>query len=247
MLKWLASIGKYLLLLKNVFSRPEKFSIYYKQTVREMENHGISSIGIITIISMFVGAAITIQTNFNIENPWLPRYIIGVTVRDSLLLEFSSTMVGLVIAGKSGSSIASELGMMRVTEQIDALEVMGIKSAAFLVLPKLIAMVIFLPILCALSVAMGLLGGYFVSLTSDSIPVTDYVYGIQYVFYPYYLTYAMVKAAFYGFIITTIAAYYGYFVEGGAVQVGRSSTRAVVMSSIFILFANLVLTNIILH
>jgi phospholipid/cholesterol/gamma-HCH transport system permease protein len=156
-------------------------------------------------------------------------------------------MVGLVIAGKSGSSIASELGMMRVTEQIDALEVMGINSAAFLVLPKLIAMVVFLPILCALSVAMGLIGGYLVCLTGDNIPVADYIYGIQYVFYPYYLTYAMVKAAFYGFIITTIAAYYGYFVEGGALQVGRSSTRAVVISSIFILFANLVLTNIILH
>lgn len=247
MFKWLASIGKYLLLLKSVFSRPEKFSIYYKQMIREMEDHGIGSIGIITIISLFVGAAITIQTNFNIENPWLPRYIVGVTVRDSLLLEFSSTMVGLVIAGKSGSSIASELGMMRVTEQIDALEVMGINSAAFLVLPKLFAMVIFLPILCALSVAMGLVGGYLVCLTGDNIPVADYIYGIQYVFYPYYLTYAMVKAAFYGFIITTIAAYYGYFVEGGALQVGRSSTRAVVMSSIFILFANLVLTNIILH
>jgi phospholipid/cholesterol/gamma-HCH transport system permease protein len=247
MLKWLASIGKYLLLLKSLFSRPEKLSIYYKQTIREMEHHGIGSIGIITIISLFVGAAITIQTNFNIENPWLPRYIVGVTVRDSLLLEFSSTMVGLVIAGKSGSSIASELGMMRVTEQIDALEVMGINSVAFLVLPKLIAMVIFLPILCALSVTMGLIGGYLVCLTGNNIPVADYIYGIQYVFYPYYLTYAMVKAAFYGFIITTIAAYYGYFVEGGALQVGRSSTRAVVMSSIFILFANLVLTNIILH
>jgi phospholipid/cholesterol/gamma-HCH transport system permease protein len=247
MSKILSSVGKYLLLLKSLFSRPEKHSIYYKQTIREMEMHGLGSIGIIAIISLFVGAAITIQTNFNIENPWLPRYIVGVTVRDSLLLEFSSTMVGLVIAGKSGSSIASEIGMMRVTEQIDALEVMGINSAAFLILPKLVAMVIFLPILCALSVAVGLLGGYLVCLTGDNIPVADYIYGIQYVFYPYYLSYAMVKAAFYGFIITTIAGYFGYFVEGGAVQVGRSSTRAVVMSSIFILFANLVLTNIILH
>lgn len=247
MSKTLSSIGNYLLLLKKVFSRPEKLSIYYRQTIREMEIHGLGSIGIISIISLFVGAAITIQTNFNIENPWLPRYIVGVTVRDSLLLEFSSTMVGLVIAGKSGSSIASEIGMMRVTEQIDALEVMGINSAAFLILPKLVAMVIFLPVLCALSVAVGLIGGYLVCLTGNNIPVADYIYGIQYVFYPYYLSYAMVKAAFYGFIITTIAGYFGYHVEGGAVQVGRSSTRAVVMSSIFILFANLVLTNIILH
>jgi len=233
--KWFANIGRYFLMLKSVFSKPERISIYYRQTIREIESHGIGSIGIVAVISVFVGAAITIQTDFNIENPWLPRYIIGVTVRDSLLLEFSSTMVGLVIAGKSGSSIASEIGMMRVTEQIDALEVMGINAAAFLVLPKLIALVIFLPILCALSVAVGLLGGYLVCLIGDVIPVSDYIYGIQYVFYPYYLAYAMFKAACYGFLITTIASYFGYHVEGGAVQVGRSSTRAVVISSILIL------------
>jgi phospholipid/cholesterol/gamma-HCH transport system permease protein len=247
MLRALESIGKYLILLKRTIARPEKISIYYRQMIREMDTHGIGSIGIIAIISLFVGAAITIQTNFNIENPWLPRYIIGVTVRDSLLLEFSSTMVGLVIAGKSGSSIASEIGMMRVTEQIDALEVMGINSASFLILPKLIAMVIFIPILCAISVAVGLLGGYLVCLIGDVIPVADYIYGIQYVFYPYYLTYAMVKTAFYAFIIATVAGYFGYHVEGGAVQVGKSSTRAVVISSVLILLANLILTNIILH
>lgn len=247
MLKALSNIGKYLLMLKAVFSRPEKFSIYYRQTIREMEDHGLGSIGIIGLISVFVGAAITIQTNFNIENPLLPRYIIGVTVRDSLLLEFSSTMVGLVIAGKSGSSIATHIGMMRVTEQIDALEVMGINAAAYLMQPKLIAMVIFLPILCALSVASGLLGGYLVCLIGDVVPVSDYVYGIQYVFYPYYLAYAMVKSAFYAFIITTVAGYYGYHVRGGALEVGRSSTRAFVLSCVLILMANLVITNIILH
>lgn len=234
-------------MLKAAFSKPEKFSIYYKQTIREMEMHGMGSIGLIVIISLFVGAAITIQTNFNIENPWLPRYIVGVTVRDSLLLEFSSTMVGLLIAGKSGSSIASEIGMMRVTEQIDALEVMGINSVAFLIMPKIIAMVLFLPILCAISVAFGLFGGYLVCLVGNAIPVSDYIYGIQYVFYPYYLAYAMVKTAFYAFIIATVAGYFGYYVQGGAVQVGRSSTKAVVLSSILILLANLILTNIILH
>lgn len=247
MVNAIGHIGRYFILLRSIFSRPEKASIYYRQTIREMENHGIGSIGIIAIISLFVGAAITIQTNFNIENPWLPRYIIGVTVRDSLLLEFSSTMVGLVIAGKSGSSIASEIGMMRVTEQIDALEVMGINSATFLILPKLIAMVIFLPILCALSVAVGLVGGYVICVVGDVIPVADYIYGIQYVFYPYYLAYAMVKTAFYAFIIATIAGYFGYYVKGGAIQVGRSSTRAVVISSILLLLANLIITNLILH
>ncbi|MCF8227098.1 MAG: ABC transporter permease [Bacteroidales bacterium] len=247
MLKALANIGKYIVLLKNIFSRPEKASIYYRQTLRELENHGIGSIWIIVVISVFVGAAITIQTNFNIENPWLPRYIVGVTVRDSLLLEFSSTMVGLMIAGKSGSSIASEIGMMRVTEQIDALEVMGINPAAFLILPKIIAMVLFMPVLCAVSVAVGLLGGYLVCLIGDVIPVSDYIYGIQYIFYPYYLSYAMFKAAVYGFIIATVAGFYGYHVQGGAIQVGKASTRAVVISSVMILFTNLVITNIILH
>ncbi|MCF8346340.1 MAG: ABC transporter permease [Bacteroidales bacterium] len=247
LIKALTNIGKYMLLMKSVFSKPEKLTVYYKQAIREIESHGLGSIGIIAIISLFVGAAITIQTNFNIENPWLPRYIVGVTVRDSLLLEFSSTMVGLVIAGKSGSSIASEIGMMRVTEQIDALEVMGVNPAAFLILPKLIAMVLFLPLLCAISVTIGLLGGYLICLTSDVVPISDYIYGIQYVFYPYYLTYAMVKTAFYAFIIASVAGYFGYHVKGGAVQVGKSSTRAVVLSSILILLADLVLTKLILH
>lgn len=247
MIRILEHIGNYFILLKSVFSKPEKLTIYYKQTLREIEAHGIGSIAIIVIISLFVGAAITIQTNFNIENPLLPRYLVGVTVRDSLLLEFSSTMVGLMIAGKSGSSIASEIGMMRVTEQIDALEVMGINAAGYLILPKLITLVVFLPILCIISVAVGLLGGYMVALLGSDIPVSDYILGIQYVFYPYYLSYAMVKTAFYAFIITTVASYLGYYVKGGAVEVGKSSTRAVVTSSILILLADLILTNIILH
>jgi phospholipid/cholesterol/gamma-HCH transport system permease protein len=246
MIRVLANIGRYILLLKNVFSKPEKHSIYYRQTLREIENHGIGSIGIIMIISVFVGAAITIQTNYNIENPWLPRYLIGVTVRDSLLLEFSSTMVGLILAGKSGSSIASEIGMMRISEQIDAIDIMGINAPSFLLLPKLVATVLFFPILCVISVAVGLLGGYLICLTGNVIPTADYIYGIQYVFYPHYLSYAMIKTAFYAFIIVTIAGYYGYHVEGGAVQVSRASTRAVVLSSIMILLANLVLTNLIL-
>lgn len=247
MLKALSNIGRYMIMLRAVFSRPEKFSIYYRQTIREMEDHGLGSIGIIGLVSVFVGAAITIQTNFNIENPLLPRYIIGVTVRDSLLLEFSSTMVGLVIAGKSGSSIASQIGMMRVTEQIDALEVMGINAAAYLMQPKLIAMVIFLPLLCVFSVALGLLGGYLVCVIGNVIPVSDYIYGIQYVFYPYYLAYAMTKSAFYAFIIATVAGYFGWHVKGGALEVGRSSTQAFVLSCVLILLANLILTNIILH
>jgi hypothetical protein len=157
----LTQIGSYFLLMIRTISRPEKFSILYRQTMREIQKTGINSFSIVVIISLFVGAVITIQTNFNIENPLLPRYLVGVTVRDSLLLEFSSTMVALILAGKVGSSIASELGMMRITEQIDALEVMGVNSASYLILPKVIASVLFFPILCLLSIIVGLAGGYF--------------------------------------------------------------------------------------
>jgi phospholipid/cholesterol/gamma-HCH transport system permease protein len=243
----LEQIGKYFLLMKRAFSRPEKYSILYRQTMREIEKTGINSFSIVVIISIFVGAVITIQTNFNIENPLLPRYLIGVTVRDSLLLEFSSTMVALILAGKVGSSIASELGMMRVTEQIDALEVMGINSASYLILPKLIATVLFFPILCLLSVIVGLAGGYLSCVLGDVIPPSEFIEGIQYAFRPNYISYALTKTAFYAFIITSVSSYFGYFVVGGAVEVGKSSTRAVVQSSILILMANLILTRTILQ
>jgi len=246
-MKLLAQIGKYFLLMKRAFSRPEKFSILYRQTMREIEKTGINSFSIVVIISIFVGAVITIQTNFNIENPLLPKYLIGVTVRDSLLLEFSSTMVALILAGKVGSSIASELGMMRVTEQIDALEVMGINSASYLILPKVIAAVLFFPILCLLSVIVGLAGGYLSCVLGDVIAPMEFIEGIQYSFRPNYISYALTKTAFYAFIITSVSSYFGYFVVGGAVEVGKSSTRAVVQSSILILMANLILTRTILQ
>ena len=198
------------------------------------------------IISLFVGAVITIQTNFNIENPLLPRYLVGVTVRDSLLLEFSSTMVALILAGKVGSNIASEIGTMRVSEQIDALEIMGVNSASYLIFPKIIAAMFFFPILSLLSMFVGIFGGYLVCVLTEILSPADYVYGIQYAFYPYYISYAVTKTVFYAFIIVTISAYQGYYAEGGALEVGRSSTRAVVYSSILILLANLVLTKLIL-
>jgi phospholipid/cholesterol/gamma-HCH transport system permease protein len=199
------------------------------------------------IISLFVGAVITIQSNFNIENPLLPRYLVGVTVRDSLLLEFSSTMVALILAGKVGSSVSSELGMMRITEQIDALEVMGINSVSYLIMPKIIASVLFFPILCLLSIIMGLFGGYVACAVANVLPPSDYIYGIQYAFYPYYIGYSLTKMVFYAIIITSISSFYGYYVKGGAVEVGKSSTKAVVQSSILILLANLILTKTILQ
>lgn len=240
-------IGIYLLLMKRTFTRPEKFSVLYGQTMREIEKIGVNSFTIVVVISLFVGAVITIQTNYNIENPLLPRYLVGVTVRDSLLLEFSSTMVALLLAGKVGSSIASELGMMRVTEQIDALEVMGVNSASLLILPKIIAAVFSFPILCLLSMIVGLFGGYLSCVLANVVPPSEYIYGIQYVFYPHYITYALTKTAFYALIITSVSSFLGFYVEGGAVEVGKSSTRAVVQSCVLILLANLVLTRTILQ
>jgi len=247
MIKAIGNIGKYLILLKKAFGRPERYSVYYSQTIREIEKHGIGSILIVVIVSLFVGAAITIQTNYNIQNPLLPAYLVGVAVRDSLLLEFSSTMIGLVLAGKIGSSIVSEIGMMKVTEQIDALEVMGINAPGYLLLPKIIATVLFTPLLCVLSVGIGILGGYFVCLIGDVVSVSDFISGIQYEFFPHYLPYAMIKTAFYAFIIASVSGYFGFNVKGGAVEVGRSSTKAVVLNCILILLADLTLTNIILQ
>ncbi len=238
--------GNYFILMAKVFSVPEKFKIYYKQLLREIENIGINSFGIVVLISFFVGTVITIQTNYNLENPFLPRYLIGVTVRDSLLLEFSSTMVALILAGKVGSSIASEIGTMRITEQIDALEIMGVNSASFLILPKLIAAIFFFPILSLLSMFVGIFGGYLLCIFTDVVSPADYIYGIQYSFYPHYVSYAVTKTVFYAFIIVSLSAFQGYFAKGGSLEVGRSSTKAVVYSSIAVLLANLILTKLLL-
>jgi len=245
-MKLLIHIGTYFILMRRTFGQPEKHSILYRQVMREIEKVGINSFGIVVVISLFVGAVITIQVNFNIENPLLPVYLVGLTVRDSLLLEFSSTMMALILAGKVGSSIASELGMMRITEQIDALEVMGINSASYLILPKMIAAVVFFPILCLLSIIVGLFGGYLACSLADIIPPTEYIEGIQYGFRSYYISYALTKTVFYAIIITSVSSYFGYHVKGGAVEVGKSSTKAVVQSSILILLANLILTRTIL-
>lgn len=238
--------GRYIMLMGRVFSKPEKHRIYLRQTLIEIENLGLNSVGIVIIISIFIGAVITLQTRYNLESSWIPLYLIGLTARDTLLLEFSSTMVGLILAGKVGSNIASEIGTMRITEQIDALEMMGINSAGYLILPKIIAAMLFNPFLTLISMFVGLVGGWFAVLITGALPSSDYIYGIQYAFVPFYVTYALVKTVVYAFIITSVPAFYGYNVQGGALEVGRSSTRGVVYSSILILLADLVLTQLML-
>ncbi len=238
--------GRYFILMGHVFSRPEKTKIYIKQIIKEIEVLGLNSVGIVIIISVFIGAVITLQTRYNLESSWIPLYLIGLTARDTLLLEFSSTMVGLILAGKVGSNIASEIGTMRITEQIDALEMMGINSASYLILPKIIAAMLFNPFLTLIRMFVGLIGGWLAVVLTGALPSADYIFGIQYLFVPFYVTYALVKTVVYAFIITSVPAFYGYNVQGGALEVGRSSTRGVVYSSILILLTDLIITQLML-
>ena len=245
MIKLLHHLGLYFVMMKKVISTPEKWSIFRKQLVLEMEKVGLNSVGIVIILSFFVGAVVSIQTAINMNSPLLPSYLVGLASRDSLILEFSPTMISLILAGKVGSSIASEIGSMRVTEQIDALEIMGINSASFLILPKIIAAIFFFPFLIILSMGIGMIGAWVGGLSAD-VTTADFMYGLKYEFTPFYVTYAMIKTIFFAFIISSVSAYYGYHTKGGAIAVGKSSTTAVVASSILILLFNYLLTDIIL-
>jgi phospholipid/cholesterol/gamma-HCH transport system permease protein len=245
-IRFLEGFGVYILLLKKVFSKPEKPSLYYRQTIREIIALGFDSVGIITIISFFMGAAVGLQTAYNTENPIYPTYLIGLGTRDSMLLEFSSSVAALILAGKVGSNIASEIGTMRITEQIDALEIMGVNSASYLILPKIIATLVFNPILTLISIVMGISGGYIACTFMGGITSKDFIYGLQYGFIPFYVTYAIIKTLFFAFIITSVSAYQGYYVSGGSLEVGRASTKAVVFSCLLILLFNVILTQLLL-
>ena len=241
----LRNIGQYFLLLRRVFSIPERKTIFFKQLILEIEKIGLNSLGIVIIISLFMGAVVTIQTAFNLFSPLLPKYLIGLATRDSLILEFSPTMICLILAGKVGSNIASEIGSMRITEQIDALEIMGINSANFLILPKIIAAMFFFPFLVIISMGIGMFGGWLGSISVD-VTTADFLYGLKYEFNPFYITYALTKTVVFAFIITSISSYYGYFTKGGALEVGVSSTKAVVYSSVVLLIFNFILTQLLL-
>ena len=246
MINFFTQVGLYFLLFKKVFSKPEKPYIYYKQTIKEIVYLGLNSIGIITIVSFFMGAVITLQTAYNTENPIYPAYLIGLGTRDSIILEFSSSVAALILAGKVGSNIASEIGTMRVTEQIDALEIMGVNSASYIILPKIIATLFFNPFLTLISIIVGVFGGWIAGTATGVISSEDYIYGIQYAFVPYYITYSLIKTVFFAFIMTSISSFQGYYVDGGSLEVGRASTKAVVYSSILILLFNVILTQLLL-
>lgn len=235
------------MLLARVFSKPQNFSVYLRQIIFEINNIGISSLPIIAIISVFMGGIITIQAAFGFNSPWVPLYAVGFTTRESIMLEFSPTIVCLILAGKVGSNIASEIGAMRITEQIDALEIMGINSAGYLIFPKIAASVIIFPFLIALSMFLGIWGGYFMGVASGACTEYEYIFGIQAFFEPWKLYYSFTKVVVFAFIITSVSAYFGYNTSGGALEVGKSSTNAVVYSSILILLFGLILTNLFLN
>ncbi len=246
-MNWIEHLGQYSILMSRTFARPDRHSILFKRITDELVEVGVRSIGIVAIISSFIGAVITIQTAYNMENPLLPAYTVSLITRDTLLLEFSSTIMCMILAGKIGSRIASEIGTMRVTEQIDALEIMGVNSANYLILPKIVAMILSIPFLVMISMFIGLLGGYLGGAVFIGVvtPV-DYIEGIQKFFVPFYVSYAFIKSFVFAFIITSVPSYFGYYAYGGALDVGNSSTKAVVRSTVLVLLFDVILTQLFL-
>ena len=239
--KTLVEIGEYTQLMGRTFTLPMRWRMFFRSVVREIYSLGVGSLWIVFIISLFIGAVITIQLSINMTSPLIPRFTIGYST-----LEFSSTVMCLILSGKVGSSVASELGTMRVTEQIDAMEIMGVNSANFLILPKVVGFMTFIPVLSVFSMVTGIVGGYVACDLASSLTHEDFIYGLQLYFTPIYVGYSIIKSVVYAFIISSVASYYGYCVKGGALQVGTASTRAVVNSSVLILFFDLLLTNLML-
>ena len=242
--KWLTTFGRYLILMGRTFSRPERMRMFLKQYVKEMAQLGVDSIGIVLLISFFIGAVICIQMKLNIQSPWMPRWVSGYTTREIMLLEFSSSIMCLILAGKVGSNIASEIGTMRVTQQIDALEIMGVNSASYLILPKIVGMMTIMPFLVIFSSAMGIVGAYATAYIGHVLPPDDLTLGLQHQFKNWFVWMSIIKSLFFAFIISSVPAYFGYNVEGGSVNVGKSSTDAVVSSSVLILCSDVFLTQL---
>lgn len=240
-------VGRYTLLMGRVLRKPDRWRMFWRQFYNEIEKLGLQSLPLVLIVSIFMGAIMTMQTKLNTSNPLLPIYTTGLVTRDTLLLEFSSTIMCLLLAGKVGSNIASEIGTMRITEQIDAMEIMGVNSANYLILPKISAFVIMMPVLAVFSMAIGVFGGYFIGWFTDIITTADYQIGIQYAFIPFYVWYAIIKSMVFAFIISSVASFYGYYAYGGALDVGKASTNAVVNSSVIILFVDILLTKLMLN
>jgi len=245
-MNYLEHIGKYFIMLGRVFKKPQRSKVFYEALLREIEDLGLKSLGIIMFISFFIGGVIALQTALNLESPFIPKSLIGFAAKRSIILEFAPTFCSIILAGKVGSYITSSIGSMRVTEQIDALEVMGINSLNYLVLPKILATIFFYPFLISLGMFLGVLGGWVSGVLSGLFSGTEYIVGLQTDFNPFLLTYAMIKTLFFAFLIATVPSYHGYYVKGGSIAVGRASTQSVVWTTILIVIANYFLTQLLL-
>lgn len=233
-------------MLKGMFTKPENMKMYWKEFMHQCVEIGIGSLGIVVIISVFMGAVSTLQTAYQLVSPIIPKSTIAQIVRDTVILEFAPTLVCIVLAGVVGSKIASELGNMRVSEQIDALEIMGINTKAYLILPKMIGALLTIPLLVCISAALGIWGGRFAGSVSGIVATADYDKGLVQNFAPFNITFALIKAYTFAFIISGIPAYYGYYVKGGALEIGRASTKSVVVSCVLILFSDYLLAALLL-
>jgi len=245
-MSFFTEFGRYLLMLRGMFSKPENGKMYWKEFMHQCSEIGIGSLGIVIIISIFMGAVSTLQTAYQLVSPFIPISTIAQIVRDTVILEFAPTLVCIVLAGVIGSKIASELGNMRVSEQIDALEIMGINTKTYLILPKIGAALIVIPMLVVISAVLGILGGRFAGTMTGIISATTFDKGLLQYYNPYNVTFALVKAYTFAFIISSIPAFYGYYVSGGALEIGRASTKSVVVSCVMILFADYILAALLL-
>jgi phospholipid/cholesterol/gamma-HCH transport system permease protein len=240
----MSKLGKYLIFLSKLFTNPEKFRVYWALTMQECKDIGINSMLIVTIVASFLGAVTCVQTAANMDNPFVPKYIISLIVRDSTILELGPTITCVVLAGKIGSNIASQLGTMRISEQIDALEVMGINSSSYLILPKMIASMLTFPMLVTMACFLGIYGGYLAGWLTGSVTQQEYIYGLQFEFKPNYVIFAIIKSVVFGFLVASIAAFQGFNTKGGAYEVGKASTAAVTNSCIAILIADYLLAQL---
>lgn len=246
-MKFLQDIGEYILMLTSMFSKPENIKMYWKETFRQTYQIGIGSILIIAIVSTFVGAVTAVQFSYQLLDIGLiPMWWMGIIVRDSLILEMAPTICALLLAGKVGSNIASELGSMRVTEQIDALEIMGVNTTAYLVGPKIIGALIIVPLLIIMAVFLGIIGGGIAGVMGDFFTLADYERGLQDGHENYYIVVMLIKCYIFAFIITSVSCFQGFYVKGGALEIGNASTRAVVNSSILIIIANFLIAFLLL-
>jgi phospholipid/cholesterol/gamma-HCH transport system permease protein len=245
-MSFFGELGKYLLMIKNMFSKPENWRMYWREFMHQCAEIGIGALGIVVIISLFMGAVSTVQTAYQLTSPLVPRYTIAQVVRDTVILEFAPTLVCIVLAGVIGSKIAGELGNMRVSEQIDALEIMGINTKTYLIAPKIIAALVVIPMLVVLGAALGIYGGRLAGTATGIISGDEFDKGLLTGFDPYNAFFCMVKAYTFSFIIASVPSFYGYHVTGGALEIGRSSTRSVVVSCVAILFADYLLSALLL-